>query len=142
MEYVLEVSHLNKRYPGFSLEDVSFSLEAGQVMGFLGRNGAGKTTTLKSILGLVHPDGGTVRILGQSLDAPGVRAKVGYAAGGAAFYPRKTLEAIGKLTREFYPQWDERAGRDQAGPAAVGGHEGEIPAGPGPFPWGPAADSG
>ena len=111
MEYVLEVSHLNKRYPGFSLEDVSFSLEAGQVMGFLGRNGAGKTTTLKSILGLVHPDGGTVRILGQSLDAPGVRAKVGYAAGGAAFYPRKTLETIGKLTREFYPQWDERAYR-------------------------------
>ena len=109
MEHILEVTNLCKRYPGFSLEDVSFSLASGQIMGFLGRNGAGKTTTLKSILGLVHPDGGTVRVLGQPMDAPGIRAKVGYAAGGAAFYPRKPLGAIGALTREFYPQWDEAA---------------------------------
>ena len=41
MEPILEVSNLYKRYPGFSLENISFRLEAGQIMGFLGRNGAG-----------------------------------------------------------------------------------------------------
>ena len=111
MEPILEVSNLYKRYPGFSLENISFRLEAGQIMGFLGRNGAGKTTTIKAILNLCHPDSGTVRILGQPLDAPGVRARIGYAAGGAAFYPRKTLGAIADLTRPFYPQWEEEAYR-------------------------------
>lgn len=109
MDPILEVHSLSKRYPGFALEDVSFSLQPGHVMGFLGRNGAGKTTTLKAILNLVHPDSGTVRILGQPLDAPGIRAQIGYAAGGTAFYPRKTLSAIAGLTRQFYPQWDSAA---------------------------------
>lgn len=55
---LLSVRDLCKTYPGFTLDHVSFSLESGYIMGFIGRNGAGKTTTLKSMLGLVHPDGG------------------------------------------------------------------------------------
>ena len=62
----LEVKGLCKRYPAFSLENVSFSVPEGAVMGFIGRNGAGKSTTLKSILGLVHPDAGEVTVLGKS----------------------------------------------------------------------------
>ena len=54
-ETVLQVEGLCKQYPAFALREVSFSLAAGRIMGFIGRNGAGKTTTLKSILGLVHP---------------------------------------------------------------------------------------
>ena len=45
-EMVLEVRGLRKQYPTFTLDDVAFSLEAGRIMGFIGRNGAGKTTTL------------------------------------------------------------------------------------------------
>lgn len=59
---MIEVNNLCKRYETFALEDVSFSLEEGYIMGFIGINGAGKTTTLKSILNLVKKDGGTVRI--------------------------------------------------------------------------------
>ena len=62
----LAVKGLCKRYPAFSLENVSFSVPEGAVMGFIGRNGAGKSTTLKSILGLVHPDAGEVTALGKS----------------------------------------------------------------------------
>ena len=109
MEPVLEVSGLCKRYPKFSLENVSFSLEKGHIMGFLGRNGAGKTTTMKSILGLVHADAGIIRILGQDAARKDVRRQIGYAAGGAAFYPRKTLAQITSLTRSFYPDWDDAA---------------------------------
>ena len=52
-ETVLQVKGLCKQYPTFALNNVGFSLQAGRIMGFIGRNGAGKTTTLKSILGLV-----------------------------------------------------------------------------------------
>lgn len=109
MEPVLEVSGLCKRYPKFSLENVSFTLEKGHIMGFLGRNGAGKTTTMKSILGLVHADAGIIRILGQDAARKDVRGQIGYAAGGAAFYPRKTLAQITALTKGFYPDWDDAA---------------------------------
>ena len=109
MDPVLTVSGLCRRYPGFSLENVSFSLEKGHIMGFLGRNGAGKTTTMKAILGLVHADGGSVHILGQNIDEADVRARIGYAAGGAAFYPRKTVAQIAAMTKSFYPRWDEEA---------------------------------
>ena len=62
MGYVLEVNGLTKIYPSFELKPVNFHVEAGEVMGFIGRNGAGKTTTLKAILNLVHPHAGSVRI--------------------------------------------------------------------------------
>lgn len=65
MGYILEVNGLTKVYPAFELKPVSFHIEAGEVMGFIGRNGAGKTTMLKSILNLVHPDAGSVHILGM-----------------------------------------------------------------------------
>ena len=48
-ETVLQVEGLCKQYPAFALREVSFSLTAGRIMGFIGRNGAGKTTTLKAI---------------------------------------------------------------------------------------------
>lgn len=56
----LSVKGLCKEYPSFSLKDISFSIEQGAIMGFIGRNGAGKTTTLKSILNLVHPSRGEI----------------------------------------------------------------------------------
>ena len=109
MDTVLEVSGLCKRYPGFTLDNVSFSLEKGHIMGFLGRNGAGKTTTMKAILGLVHKDGGSIHILDKNVDEADIRAHIGYASGGAAFYPRKTVAQIAAMTKRFYPHWDEAA---------------------------------
>lgn len=61
---ILKIEGLCKKYPEFSLKNVTFSMESGTVMGFIGRNGAGKTTTLKSMLRLVHPDAGHVEIAG------------------------------------------------------------------------------
>lgn len=54
MDDILEVNGLVKRYPKFTLDNVSFSLPEGCVTGFIGTNGAGKTTTIKSILGPAH----------------------------------------------------------------------------------------
>ena len=60
---ILKVDKLNKRYEKFHLKDVSFTLEKGYIMGFIGVNGAGKTTTIKSMLNIVHRDSGEVEIL-------------------------------------------------------------------------------
>lgn len=64
---ILTVTNLNKSYPGFSLQDVSFSVPPGSVVGLVGSNGAGKTTTIKSILGLIEADGGSINILGARI---------------------------------------------------------------------------
>src|SRR5690606_30491184 len=62
---VIEVSHLHKRYGDtVAVDDVSFTVERGEIFGILGPNGAGKTTTVECVEGLRHPDGGTIRVLG------------------------------------------------------------------------------
>lgn len=68
MNHILEVQGLIKRYPAFSLDNISFSLPEGCVTGFIGANGAGKTTTIRSILKLARRDGGEIKIFGQDMD--------------------------------------------------------------------------
>lgn len=106
---LLEVEGLTKRYPGFTLDSVSFRLETGYIMGFIGRNGAGKTTTLKSMLGLAHADAGSVRINGTEYreDEHLAKQKLGVAFGGVDYYPRARLSDIARVTRRFYEAWDE-----------------------------------
>ena len=64
MENALEINGLYKHYDGFALQDVSFMLPRGVVMGFIGENGAGKTTTIKAVLNLIRRDAGAIKVLG------------------------------------------------------------------------------
>ena len=106
---LLEVRDLTKHYPTFTLDRVSFDLEPGTIMGFIGRNGAGKTTTLKAIMGLVHPEGGSVRMFGQDFAENELACKrqVGFVLGGVDYYLNKKLRSIADVTRRFYPDWDQ-----------------------------------
>lgn len=105
----LEVRGLRKTYPAFTLKDVSFDVPQGAVVGFIGRNGAGKSTTLKSILGLVHPDGGDVRFFGQDVrqHEREFKEQIGVVLGGIDFYPRKKVRLLSDVTRRFYGNWQE-----------------------------------
>jgi len=92
-EPVVEVVRLSKSYrTGFrmrriqALEDLSLTVNRGEVFGFLGPNGAGKTTTIKILMGLTRPGGGTARILGRSPDDHSVRARVGFLPESPYFY--------------------------------------------------------
>lgn len=109
MDALLKIERLCKRYPGFALEDVSFSLAAGRIMGLIGKNGAGKSTTLKATLNLVRPQSGSVTIFGQDFyrHEKECRQRVGVVFGGIDFYPLKRLSAITAVTRRFYADWDE-----------------------------------
>ena len=113
MSALLEVSGLRKTYPGFTLGPVTFAVEAGSIMGFIGRNGAGKTTTLKSILNIVHPEEGSIRYFGQELSGRerAVKQRIGFAGGAVDYYPRKRIGDILAVTKGFYENWDEAANR-------------------------------
>ena len=113
MTKLLEIEDLRKTYPGFCLGPVSFSVEAGSIMGFIGRNGAGKTTTLKSILNIVHPDGGSIRYFGLDFgeNERAVKQRIGFAGGAVDYYPRRRISDILAVTKLFYDNWDEEANK-------------------------------
>lgn len=105
---VLEVNGLCKEYPGFLLDNVSFSLAPGTITGFVGRNGAGKTTTLRCLLDLVHPTRGEIRFFGQPYngDLLEIRQHVGFASGTTNYYMQKKLSVLSAVTSSFYTNWD------------------------------------
>ena len=114
---VAEIKNLCKDYPSFHLNDVSFSIEKSRITGFIGRNGAGKTTTIKSMLNLVHPDGGEILFFGKPLcgNENEIKQRTGYSTGTVNWYPRKKLGEIVDVVRRFYGSWDEEAYRKYLG---------------------------
>jgi len=87
----IATSGLSKRFRGgqLAVDDIDLAVPPGSVYGFLGPNGSGKTTTIRMLLGLVHPTGGTFRLLGTDLRAglEPVLPRVGALVEGPAFYP-------------------------------------------------------
>lgn len=106
---VLEVKHLCKYYDKFHLEDVSFSVEEGEIMGFIGRNGAGKTTTLKSILNLIHLTSGEVKVFEKDYleNELACKEQIGFVLGGVDYYPKAKIKKLTSVTRRFYKDWDQ-----------------------------------
>jgi len=106
---MLSVQNLSKRYDKFQLKNVSFSLEPGYIMGFVGRNGAGKTTTLKTMLNLVHADSGSVTMFGKDFiqNELSAKQKISFMLGGIHYYPKRKIKDIADVVKRFYDEWDE-----------------------------------
>ena len=101
---MLELQSVTKRYGTVvALDDVSLSVDSGEIFGFLGPNGAGKSTTIRLLLGLIRPTSGTATVLGHSVTAGSQwRADVGYLPGDLALWPRltgrRTLQMLEAIT--------------------------------------------
>jgi ABC-2 type transport system ATP-binding protein len=116
---VLRVESLSKRYGAvLAIDDVSFSVQPGQIVGFLGPNGAGKTTTMRAIMRLVALDRGEVTWKGKPVD-PAVRQRFGYMPAERGMYPsmrvREHLVYYARLSGRGSPgatadDWLERLG--------------------------------
>lgn len=108
---VLAVKGLTKRYPNFTLDNITFSIKPGRIMGLIGKNGAGKSTTLKSMLNLVHPDEGTIEMFGKNFkqNEESCKQELGVVLGGIDFYNHKKVADIAEVTKRFYQNWDEAA---------------------------------
>ena len=110
MNEVLKLENVNKKYPTFSLKDVSFSIEPGQIMGFIGRNGAGKTTTLKCIMNLIHFESGKISAFDKDMSENELENKqrIGFALSELNYYPNKTIRQLMSVTKKFYKNFNEQ----------------------------------
>ena len=106
---VLKVDNLSKEYPGFRLQNVSFCVRKGTIMGFIGRNGAGKTTTLKSIMNMAAVTEGNVVFFGMDMKdhEKAIKQRIGYAGGAVDYYKKKKIGKLLDITKRFYDNWDD-----------------------------------
>lgn len=109
MENILEVSNLNKNFTNFKLQDVTFTVEKGSIMGFVGQNGAGKTTTIKLILNSISKSSGQIKILGHDHidDEAYVKSQIGYVPDEDYFMINSNLKNHAKALRIFYENWSD-----------------------------------
>ena len=110
MEEILRLENVNKKYPSFSLKDVSFSIKPGEIMGFIGRNGAGKTTTLKCIMNLLHYESGSIQAFEKDMTANELENKqrIGFALSELNYYPNRTIKQLMNVTKRFYKNFDDK----------------------------------
>lgn len=108
MKNALELSHLTKDYGSFKLDDVSFTVPGGTIMGLIGENGAGKSTTIKCILNLIRRDGGEIQVLGLDnlADERAVKAQVGVVLDETTFHDGLSAPQVGNILARLYPGWD------------------------------------
>ena len=116
MGNILEINNLVKRYIGFKLGEISLSLEPGTILGVVGPNGAGKTTLIKSILGMVVKESGTVNVFGKNLETDGVaiRDRIGFVSSEMMTILKGliTPQIFGKSYGRFYSKWNEKLYHD------------------------------
>lgn len=107
---IVEINNLTKDYEvGFwrkrkvrALDDLSLSVDAGQIFGFLGANGAGKTTTLKLLMRLIFPTSGTARILGREIQDVRMHERIGYLPENPYFYDYLTAREFLDYCAEIF----------------------------------------
>jgi ABC-2 type transport system ATP-binding protein len=107
---VIETHDLSKRFGNTSAVcNLTMSVAAGSITGFLGLNGAGKTTTIKMLLGMISPTGGGGTILGYSIRDPAeslaIRRRVAYVSESQRLYDYMTVAQIVRFTKSFHSGW-------------------------------------
>ena len=108
MKPILELHEVVKDFTGFKVNGISFSLEPGYIMGFIGANGAGKTTTIKLIMNLLRLDRGEIKVFG--LDSrkheQEIKQRIGFVYDDNHFYDELTIAQMTKVLAPFYQDWD------------------------------------
>jgi len=110
MDYILEVKNLRKEFKNFTLDNISFNLEPGYIMGFIGPNGAGKSTTIKLIMNLLNKDGGEIKIFGKDhiMYEKEVKDRIGFVYDENYYYEDLTINSMKNIVASFYSKWDDK----------------------------------
>lgn len=110
MENILELENVSKTFPksNFLLDNLSFSLPYGTILGFVGENGAGKTTTIGCILNTVMKDSGTIKLFGREMqdNDTEIREQIGVVYDGDNFPGFWTAAQLSQVMNGFYTNWD------------------------------------
>lgn len=105
----LELQNVTKRYKDFTLDDISFKVPQGSIVGLIGENGAGKSTTINTILGLISKDMGNIEILGKQyteIDNT-IRNQIGVVFDGNNFPETLSVKKLNNVFKRIYSTWDE-----------------------------------
>ncbi len=107
-ENAIEIKNLTKRYDGFTLDNISFSVPKGSIMGFIGQNGAGKSTTINTILNIIKADSGEIRVFGKDTRSADVQIKQDIAAvfDELPFHEQLNAKALDKILRRVFKRWN------------------------------------
>lgn len=103
----IEVNHINKKYEQFQLSNVSFTVPAGCIVGFIGENGAGKTTTIKSILNCIMIDQGEIKLFGKPISNE-IKEEIGVVFDQNFFYEGLSAKDIDLILKNTYKHWDSQ----------------------------------
>ena len=108
MNNMLEVTALSKTYTDFTLDNISFRLPEGFIMGLIGPNGSGKTTTIKSILNMVEPDSGSITVFGKDHIAQEqeIKRDIGVVFDNSYFVDEWSMTDVEKAYSLFYIGWN------------------------------------
>ncbi len=100
------VENLCKSFDGFTLDNISFRVPKGRIVGFIGENGAGKSTTIRLILNELKKDSGTVELLGSHTFDNAVKKEIGVVFDECNFHEFFTAQNVAKIFSGVYPDWD------------------------------------
>ena len=108
MDYSLEVKNLNKQLNNFSLNNLSFNIPSGSIVGLVGENGAGKTTTLKTILNITQKDSGEIIYFGKDLESDeiNIRNNLGVVLDDKFFHDNLSPKNINNINKYIFKNWD------------------------------------
>lgn len=102
---VLEVNNLHKKYKNFHLDDISLTLNEGEILGFIGENGSGKSTTMKAIAGLINYDSGDIKVFNKNINELTFieRNKVSFILDELCFPSNFKIKQLKKLLGGIFP---------------------------------------
>lgn len=108
MENNIEVNNLSKKYEGFELKNINFTVPRGSIVGFIGENGAGKTTTIKSILNITNASG-DIKILGKDVKKceKEIKQNIGVVLDDSFLSDYLTAKQINSIMKDIYQEWNE-----------------------------------
>lgn len=108
MENILEIKDLSKIYKGFKLDNISFNLKKGYIMGLIGPNGAGKSTTIKLIMNLIKKASGSINVFGLDniKHEKEIKQRIGFVYDESYFYEELNLIEMKNIIASFYKRWD------------------------------------
>lgn len=105
----IELSHVTKHFPGFTLQDLSLTVPSGTICGLVGENGAGKSTTIRLLMGALRPDSGRCTVLGADSAAPeflSLKEDIGVVLDEAYFPESLNALQVGGVMAKTYRRWD------------------------------------
>lgn len=105
----IEINGLTKNYDGFTLDNVSFNVPKGSIMGFIGQNGAGKTTTIKALLNIIEKDAGNIKLLGLDSvkDELEIKEQISVVFDELPIHDTINARQLNVILRGIFKEWNE-----------------------------------